>query len=243
MSNSLQYTGVRSFAFIPKKQGVTDDEFAAYWHRVKPQRAGALAVAAGMSQSLLLAEKVDSSPRLFNGVVEAWDKAQSAADLQRALSTPEKIYDESARFMDLDHIVVLSGVENIVQWGPAHIDLKKILRALWVVTRKPGMSLEAFQDHWRHIHAPLVPRTPSMVRYIQYHVSERRSGAGMPQFDGVAELSWNNLEEYSESWQSYQMQHEQFPDMPNFLDLTRIAGGFFQEIWRSASICPTILRA
>ena len=234
MPNSLQYTGVRSFAFIPKKPGVSDDDFAAYWRRVQPQRSGALAAAAGMSQSLLLVEKVDNSPRLFNGVVEAWDNGQSAADLQRALSSPDKIYEESARFMDLDRIVVLSGVENIVQWGPAHIDLKKILRALWVVTRKPGMSLEAFQDHWRHKHAPLVPRTPSLVRYIQYHVSEQRCGAGMPQFDGVAELCWNNLEEYRESWQSYQIQHEQFPDMPDFLDLTRITGGFFQEIWRNA---------
>jgi uncharacterized protein (TIGR02118 family) len=234
MSNSPQYTGVRSFAFIPKKQGVTDDEFTAYWRRAIPQRAGALAAAAGMSQSLLLAEKVDNSPRFFNGVVEAWDDVQSAADLQRALSTPEKIYDESARFMDVDNIVVLSGVENIVQWGPAHLDLKKILRALWVVTRKPGMSLADFQHYWRRTHGPMVPRTPSMVRYIQYHVSERRAGAGMPQFDGVAELSWNNLEEYRESWQSPQMQHEQFPDMPNFLDLTQITGGFFEEIWRSA---------
>jgi uncharacterized protein (TIGR02118 family) len=234
MPINLQDTGVRSFAFIPKKPGVSDDEFAAYWRRVQPQRSGALAAAAGMSQSLLLAEKVDNSPRLFNGVVEAWDKAQSAADLQRALSSPGKIYEDAARFMDLEHIVVLSGMENIVQWGPAHIDLKKILRALWVVTRKPGMSLEAFQDHWRHKHAPLVPRTPSLVRYIQYHVSERHCGAGMPQFDGVAELSWNNLEEYRESWQSYQLQHEQFPDMPDFLDLSRITGGFFEEIWRSA---------
>jgi uncharacterized protein (TIGR02118 family) len=234
MSITLQPTGVRSFAFIPKKQGVSDDEFAAYWREVRPRRSGGLANAAGMSQSLMLADKVDDSPRFFNGVVEAWDLEQSAADLQRALSSPEKVYAESSRFMDLEHIVVLSGVENIVQWGPAHIDLKKILRALWVVCRKPGMSLEAFQDHWRHKHAPLVPRTPSMVRYIQYHVSERQCGAGMPDFDGVAELSWNNLEEYRESWQSYQMQHEQFPDMPNFLDPARITGGFFQEIWRSA---------
>jgi uncharacterized protein (TIGR02118 family) len=224
---------VRTFAFIPKKRGVTDDEFAEYWRKVRPRRSGALAAAAGMSQSLLLAEKVDTSPRLFNGVVEAWDEAQSAAELQRGLSSPEKIYDESARFMDIDNTVVVSGAENIVQWGPAHLDLKRVLRALWVVTRKPGMSVAAFQDYWRHTHAPMVPRTPSLVRYVQYHISERRTGAGMPQFDGVAELSWNNLEEYRESWQSYQIQHEQFPDMPNFLDLTQITGGFFQEIWRS----------
>lgn len=234
MPASERPISVRSFAFIPKKQGVSDDAFADYWRKVRPQRIGALARAAGMSQSLLLAEKVDDSPRFFNGVVEAWDDAQSAADLQRGLSRPEALYADSARFMDIDKIVVLSGVENIVQWGPAHLDLKKILRALWVVTRKPGMSPAAFEDYWRHTHGPMVPRTPSLVRYIQYHVSERRIGGGMPQWDGVAELSWNNLEEYRESWQSHQMQHEQFPDMPNFLDLTQITGGFFQEIWRSA---------
>jgi uncharacterized protein (TIGR02118 family) len=233
MSNKLQHTGARSFAFIPKNPGITDDAFAAYWGDVQPQRSGALAGAAGLSQSLLLAQQVDDSPRLFSGVVEAWDPVRSAAEMHLALSSPEKIYAESARFMDLERIVVLSGVENIVQWGPAQLDRKKILRALWVVPRKPGMSLKAFQDHWRYTHAPLVPRTPSLVRYIQYHISERRAAAGMPQFDGVAELSWNNLAEYRESWQSYQIQHEQFSDMPNFLDLPRITGGFFQEIWCS----------
>lgn len=234
MSANERAASVRSFAFIPKRSGVTDDEFADYWRSVKPKRSAALARAAGMSQSLLLAETVDDSPRFFNGVVEVWDDAQSAADLQRALSSTETLYEESARFMDVDRIVVLTGLENIVQFGPAHLDLKKILRALWVVTRKPGMTVAAFQDYWRRTHGPMVPRTPSLVRYIQYHISERRSGGGMPLFDGVAELSWNNLEDYRESWQSKQMQHEQFPDMPNFLDLTQITGGFFQEIWRSA---------
>ena len=85
MLNNVQYTGVRSFAFIPKKPGLADDEFAAYWRRVQPQRSGTLAAAAGMAHSLLLAEKVDNSPRLFNGVVEAWDKAQSAADTDHGI--------------------------------------------------------------------------------------------------------------------------------------------------------------
>lgn len=233
MSSQDRPASIRTFAFIPRSQGVSDEAFAEYWRTVRPQRTGALGAADGMSQSLVLADKVDDSPRLFNGVVEVWDHARSAKDLQRALSSPQSIYEDSAHFMNAEGIVVLSGAENIVQWGPAHLDLKKILRALWVVTRKPGMSVAAFREYWRHKHGPMVPRTPSLVRYIQYHVSERSGGIGMPEFDGVAELSWNNLEEYRESWQSYPMQHEQHPDMPNFLDLTHITGGFFREIWRS----------
>jgi hypothetical protein len=92
MSDNERPTRVRSFAFIPKKQGVTDDAFADYWRGVRPQRAGALA-AAGMSQSLLLAEKVDNSPRFFNGVVEAWDDAQSATmrKARRICNTPCRV--------------------------------------------------------------------------------------------------------------------------------------------------------
>jgi hypothetical protein len=29
------------------------------------------------------------------------------------------------------------------------------------------------------------------------------------------------------------MQEEQFPDMANFLDPTRMTGAFFSEVWRS----------
>jgi uncharacterized protein (TIGR02118 family) len=143
------------------------------------------------------------------------------------------MYERAEQFLDMRNVLVLSAEENIVQMGPAHLARDNILRAIWVVRRKPGMSVEAFHDHWRHRHGPMVPRTPSLVRYVQYHVLPELQAVEPPGFDGVAELCWNNLEDFHESWASSQMQEEQFPDMANFLDPTRMTGAFFSEVWRN----------
>jgi uncharacterized protein (TIGR02118 family) len=222
---------IRTFAFIPKKSGLSDAEFAQYWQRIRPRRSGPLAPPSRISQSLMRSEAVDTTPRLFGGVVEVWENSQNLVDLQRSLADIGTIYDQAEHFLETRNVLVLSAEENIVQWGPAHI-ARDILRALWVVRRKPGMTVEAFYKYWRHTHGPLVPRTPSLVRYVQYHAKPELQ-AVESEFDGVAEICWNNMEEFHESWASHQMQKEQFPDMANFLDPTRITGAFFKEVWRS----------
>jgi uncharacterized protein (TIGR02118 family) len=224
---------IRTFAFIPKKSGLSDAEFADYWQRIRPRRSGPFVAPLRIAQSLSRPEAVDASPRLFSAVVEAWDSPLRPVDVQRVLADVGTIYEQAEQFLDVRNVLVLSAEEHIVQMGPAHLARDNILRALWVVRRKPGMSVEAFHKHWRQTHGPMVPRTPSLVRYVQYHVHPELQAAEPPEFDGVAELCWNNLEEFHESWASPQMQEEQFPDMANFLDPTRITGAFFREVWRS----------
>jgi uncharacterized protein (TIGR02118 family) len=224
---------IRTFAFIPKKSGPSDAEFADYWQRIRPRRFGPLAAPSRISQSLSRPEAVDASPRLFSAVVEVWDSLLRPVDVQRTLADVATVYEQAEQFLDIRHVLVLSAEENIVQMGPMHLARDKILRALWVVRRKPGMSVEAFHEHWRHTHGPMVPRTPSLVRYVQYHVQPELQAVAPPEFDGVAELCWNDLEEFHESWASAQMQEEQFPDMAKFLDPARITGAFFREVWRS----------
>ena len=226
-------TAIRTFAFIPKKSGLSDHDFADYWQRIRPRRSGPLAAASCISQSVSRPDAVDGSPQLFSAVVEAWNTPLGPKDVQRAFADLATIYEQAEQFVDIGNILVLSAEEHIVQMGPAHLARDNVLRALWVVSRKPGMSVEAFQKHWHHTHGPLVPRTPSLVRYVQYHAHPDLQAVGPPRFDGVAELCWNNFEEFHESWRSPQMQEEQFPDMANFLDPTRITGAFFRGVWRS----------
>ena len=95
MPNSVQYTGVRSFAFIPKKPGVTDEEFAAYWRRVKPQRSGALAVlfapALGSLQAGLFTPGSLFSPSYGDPVKTAEHRTyQTIQGLSSRLSLPER---------------------------------------------------------------------------------------------------------------------------------------------------------
>ncbi|MGA8031127.1 MAG: EthD family reductase [Casimicrobiaceae bacterium] len=55
--------------------------------------------------------------------------------------------------------------------------------------RKPGVSVEDFQRHWRTTHADLILRLPGITGYVQSRVLASSYRKGEPAFDGVAE-SW-----------------------------------------------------
>ena len=85
-----------------------------------------------------------------------------------------------------------------------------MIKITFCLTRKSGMTREAFQDYWINNHAPLVKsvREPwHIARYVQLHtgtfdmtdaVRVARSGtlAEAPAiYDGVAQLWWNSLDD------------------------------------------------
>ena len=74
-----------------------------------------------------------------------------------------------------------------------------MVKLVYCVRRKSGMTLEEFQDRWLNVHGPLVrslrEQIPSMTRYVQSHLipgepSEAvraARGAGEP-YDGITEV-------------------------------------------------------
>lgn len=80
-----------------------------------------------------------------------------------------------------------------------------MIRLVFVLRRKPGMSLAEFQRYWRDVHGPLVAKystTLNILRYVQVHTLEdpvndqlaEARGGMEPPYDGVAELWWTNRE-------------------------------------------------
>jgi uncharacterized protein (TIGR02118 family) len=79
-----------------------------------------------------------------------------------------------------------------------------MIKLVFCLRRKPGLSLEEFQRYWLDIHAPLVASHREALgirRYIQLHsdlgeVSQRmaeRRGTPEP-YDGIAELWYDSRE-------------------------------------------------
>jgi uncharacterized protein (TIGR02118 family) len=74
-----------------------------------------------------------------------------------------------------------------------------MVKIIFCLRRKPGLSREAFQNYWRTRHAPLVAERAKALgirRYVQSHtlfdtllngLADQRGSTGEP-FDGVAEL-------------------------------------------------------
>ncbi len=79
-----------------------------------------------------------------------------------------------------------------------------MIKLVFCLRRLPHLSREAFQHHWRHVHAPLVAERAEVLglrRYVQSHTLDDAlvqplavpRGSPAP-FDGVAELWWDSLE-------------------------------------------------
>jgi uncharacterized protein (TIGR02118 family) len=80
-----------------------------------------------------------------------------------------------------------------------------MIKMVYCLRRKPGLTREEFQRYWREQHALLVKRVApdlNVRRYVQSHtlagdalamVAEVRGSAGR-EFDGVAELWWDSVD-------------------------------------------------
>ena len=74
-----------------------------------------------------------------------------------------------------------------------------MLKLIYCLRRKPGLSVEEFQRYWRDVHAPIVAERAGLIgvtRYIQAHtvmpevipVLQQRNGGSPEPYDGVAEI-------------------------------------------------------
>jgi uncharacterized protein (TIGR02118 family) len=110
-----------------------------------------------------------------------------------------------------------------------------MIKLVFTLRRRDGMTREEFQRYWREHHAPLVKRhadTLRIRRYVQTHARETgldealaTSRGGEPGvYDGVAELWWDSLEDLVAAYSTEAGQAaaaELVEDEQRFIDLPR----------------------
>ena len=80
-----------------------------------------------------------------------------------------------------------------------------MIKLTFCLVRLPHLSREQFQDYWLNTHGPLVASVKDVLRvrrYVQLHslaepdnVGVRASRDAPPEFDGVAQLWWDSLDD------------------------------------------------
>ncbi len=95
--------------------------------------------------------------------------------------------------------------------------------------RKAGISVDAFQQHWRTRHAELVVRRPGLRRYVQNHTLKSAYRNSEPVYDGVAEAWFDSTRVMRELDQSaeYRAVRE---DEANFIDPDQIGMVITDEV-------------
>jgi uncharacterized protein (TIGR02118 family) len=81
-----------------------------------------------------------------------------------------------------------------------------MIKVIFCLRRLPGLRAEQFYAYWLEKHSPLVRKHAAVLRikrYVQSHTFDHAElrpalearGAGIPPYDGVAELWWDSLED------------------------------------------------
>jgi uncharacterized protein (TIGR02118 family) len=97
-----------------------------------------------------------------------------------------------------------------------------LVKAVTLVKRKPGMSVEAFQEYWRTRHADVVVKMPGIRRYVQSHARPSGYAKGELPYDGIAEMWFDDTAAMKglRADPAYAAVHA---DEANFIDRARMA--------------------
>ena len=110
-----------------------------------------------------------------------------------------------------------------------------VVKLVFCVRRRPDLSRDEFQRYWREHHAPLVRGHRAVLhirRYVQVHTLPVGASAALAasrgvedeEYDGVAELWWDSLEDLAAAVATPEGQRagaELLEDERRFIDLAR----------------------
>ncbi len=96
-----------------------------------------------------------------------------------------------------------------------------MIKIIYCITRKQGMSVEEFQRYWWETHRSIAARIPGVRRYVQCHtLPQLYGGDSPPPYDGAAELWFDDQEAFQAILGSPELQTAR-EDERNFIDHSR----------------------
>ncbi|TDJ64761.1 MAG: EthD family reductase [Proteobacteria bacterium] len=93
-----------------------------------------------------------------------------------------------------------------------------MIKGFAFISKKPDISIEQFQRHWKEVHAPLALQITALRRYVQSH----RSAFVIPgfehvPFDGGAEIWFDDIDTMQGFGDNPEYVNGAFADEPNFI--------------------------
>ena len=97
-----------------------------------------------------------------------------------------------------------------------------MIKLVYCITRRRGMTLEEFSRYWRDVHGPIGRRIPGLRRLVQSHPVALPPDMDPPGFDGMAELWFDGMAAFEAARGSPEWRASS-ADEANFIDATRTA--------------------
>lgn len=97
-----------------------------------------------------------------------------------------------------------------------------MIKVVYCITKKPGLSDEEFFHYWRDVHGPIGSRIPGLRRLVQSRRIAIPGDMRAPDYDGVAELWFDDEAALLAARQSAEWKASS-ADESNFIDHSRVA--------------------
>ena len=178
---------VKMVAFFKRKPGMSVEAFQQYWRTTHANLVVKMPGVRRYVQSHTLTSGYRKGEPAYDGVAEVWFDGTQAMRALAQTAEYAAVRADEPNFIDLSTMGSIITEEHVIKDGPIPPGGVKNVE---FVTHKPGMSIEAFQRHWREVHGPLGASIPVVRRYVQSHTRKSIYESGKtPAYDGVA-LTW-----------------------------------------------------
>jgi len=126
----------------------------------------------------------------------------AAITLQEAVRADDRqLFDRSASWPRDGQRATVVTRERVVVDGPTSPEMVK---AIFIASRKPGLALDEFLEHWFEVHGQLCAAVPGLRRYVQNHVVPEAYGVRAMTHDGFSELWFDDRDALERARESAQ---------------------------------------
>jgi uncharacterized protein (TIGR02118 family) len=101
-----------------------------------------------------------------------------------------QLFDRSGEWPTHTRRATVLAQERVIVDGAAD---PSMLKVIYIASRKPGLSLDEFQQHWFAVHGELGSRVPGLRRYVQNHGLPEAYSLRPMTHDGFSELWFDDL--------------------------------------------------
>jgi uncharacterized protein (TIGR02118 family) len=99
---------------------------------------------------------------------------------------------------------------------------ESMIKLVYCITKKPGTTDEEFFHYWEHVHGPIGARIPGLRRLVQSHRIHVAGDAKTADYDGMAELWFDDMEALLEARRSAEWRASS-EDEEHFIDRSKVA--------------------
>lgn len=223
---------IKGIATAARRSDFDEARFHEYWKTVHGPLALQMDHLRRYVQSHRLPQPLPGFEQVpYDGVAEVWfDTLDELLNLAQNPQYQRGAQADEPKFLDMSKLAFMATREHVVIDGPPMSRDTKWVKAVFLLRRRPDLSVGQFQDYWLNGHAPQIPLDMGVLRYVQCHVLPETYAHGAPVFDGMAELWFENLDAFMAYWLSPRIQQIFGDDAPRFLG--EGCTGFLAEEYR-----------